>query len=67
MQQPGLGRGSCAPVMDTVSPIELQTKVREDFTITEKAPNGYLNVKALVALSTGNHDYETFANLRLKL
>ena len=40
MQQPGLGRGSCAPVMDTVSPVEVTTMVREDVTITEKAPPG---------------------------
>ena len=38
MQQPGLGRGSCAPVMDTVSPVEVTTMVREDVTITEMAP-----------------------------
>ena len=36
--------------------LELQTKVREDFTVTEKAPTRAFN-----------NDCEIFANFRLKL
>ena len=32
-----------APAGNTQSPLELQTKVREDFTITEKAPTRALS------------------------
>ena len=67
MQQPGLGRGSCAPVMDTVSPVELQTKVREDFTITEMAYQHY----SYYTLSTRSwgllHDCEIFAKVGWEL
>ena len=47
-------------------PLELQTKVREDFTITEMAPIN--TVLPGESLSRGlRHDCEIFANFRLKL
>ena len=44
------------------SVIELQTKVREDFTITEKA-----TMDADAKVMGRIHDCEIFENLRLKL